>query len=215
MNPMTVAFFKNRRFVILIAPIFLLAALLVFHENVLLALGGFLVIEDKLLPADIIHVIAGEDYRSDYAIQLFQRGLAKQMFFTGGWCKIHMRYHGSHAKMIAAKKGIPINLLAVDDTEVTSTYAEVVRLKEFILRSEKPLKSVIVVSDPYHMWRSRWTYKEVLGDEVKVRMAPVPFEFSPFKKIWWRHAESRKFVKDEFLKILYYYARYKFSSGSY
>jgi len=37
-------------------------------------IGDFLVVEDDLRPADVIHIIAGDDYRTDYAIQLYQQG---------------------------------------------------------------------------------------------------------------------------------------------
>jgi len=41
------------------------AALFLLHERTLLAIGDFLVIQDELVPADVIHVIAGADYRTD------------------------------------------------------------------------------------------------------------------------------------------------------
>jgi len=48
--------------------------LVLFHEQCLLMIGDFLVVEDDLRPADVIHIIAGDDYRTDYAIQLYQQG---------------------------------------------------------------------------------------------------------------------------------------------
>ena len=63
-------------------------------------------------------------------------------------------------------QGIPPDNIALDDSEVTSTYGEVVRLREFIALSATHVRSVIVVSDPYHMRRARWTYEKVLGDEI-------------------------------------------------
>ena len=57
----------------------LLAALIlvIFHEKWLLWIGNFLIVEDQLHPADVIHVIAGDDYRTDYAIQLYKQGYGK------------------------------------------------------------------------------------------------------------------------------------------
>ena len=60
------------------------ATLFLTHERIFLAVGDFLVVRDKLEPADIIHVIAGEDYRTDYAIHLYQQGYGRLLFFTGG-----------------------------------------------------------------------------------------------------------------------------------
>lgn len=205
----------QRRHIIIIASavVILGATLFLCRERILLATGEFLIVKDTLQPADVIHVIAGEDEQTDYAIQLVQVGYGKKIFFTGGWCRESKRYHGQHARERALQRGILSKAIAIDDSQVTSTYSEVVRLKEFIDRSEEPILSVIAVSDPYHMWRARWTYRQVLGDRVELRMAPVPFELSPYKRRWWTDRGSRTMVKDEYTKIVYYYARYRFSWG--
>jgi uncharacterized SAM-binding protein YcdF (DUF218 family) len=183
------------------------------RERVLYAIGDFLVVQDKLQTADVIHVIAGPDEYTDYAVRLYQQGYGKRIFFTGGWCREHSDYHGDRGRRRAGAQGVPAEAIATDDSHVTSTYSEVVRLREFIRQSETPIQSVISVSDPYHMRRARWTYRHVLGDGVRVYMPPVPFEFSAYKRSWWMDSASGQMVKDEYLKILYYYARYRFSWG--
>ena len=195
------------------------AAVLVFGllfvglEPILLAIGDFLVIQDPLQPADVIHVIAGPDDRTDYAIQLHKGGYGKQIFFTGGWCASHGYYHGQHGAERAEAQGVRPNDIATDESPVTSTYDEVVRLREFIARSPTPVRSVIVVSDPYHMRRARWISRLVLGPAVTLTMAPVPFGVSPFQRRWWVDEASSTYVKDEYLKLVYYYARYRLSWG--
>jgi uncharacterized SAM-binding protein YcdF (DUF218 family) len=195
------------------AILFLGSTLILVREPILLAMGDFLVVQDELQAADVIHVIAGPDDRTDYAIQLYQRGYAKQIFFTGGFCTFHNYYHGQHGQERALEQGIPREAIAIDDAQVISTYEEAVRLKEFIAHSRSPVRSVIVVSDPFHMWRSRWAYRQVLGDQVGLRMAPVPFEAGPYQRRWWTGEASRQYVKEEYLKIAYYYARYQFGLG--
>jgi len=165
-------------------------------------------VHDSLQPADVLHVIAGDDYRTDYAIQLYKEGFSKVIFFTGGWCALHHYYHGRHAKERALAQGVPLEAIAVDESPVTSTYSEALRLKAYIAQSHNPIRSVIVVSDPFHMRRVRWTYQHVLDDEIKVQMAPVPFETSRYQQHWWEDDESRLMVKEELLKLLYYYIRY-------
>jgi uncharacterized SAM-binding protein YcdF (DUF218 family) len=190
-----------------------MAILYLTHEPILLAIGDFLVVRDELQPADVIHVISGPDDRTDYAIQLYQQGYARQIFFTGGWCSFHNYYHGQHGRERALEQGVPPEAIAIDDSVVTSTYAEVVQLNDFITHSQIPVRSVIVVSDPHHMRRARWTYRQVLGDQVRIRMAPVPFDRSPYQRRWWTDEGSRGYVKSEYLKIVYYYARYRLGLG--
>jgi uncharacterized SAM-binding protein YcdF (DUF218 family) len=199
--------------IIISTAVLLGAALFLLQERILLAIGDFLVVQDELHPADVIHVISGPDDRTDYAIQLYQRGYARYLFFTGGWCTFHNYYHGQHGRERALEQGIPPEAVAIDDSPVTSTYSETVELKEFIARSKAPIHSVIVVSDPYHMRRADWTYRYVLGDQISLQMAPVPFELSPYRRRWWTDEASRKYVKDEYLKMAYYYARYQLSWG--
>jgi uncharacterized SAM-binding protein YcdF (DUF218 family) len=171
------------------------ATLFLIREPVLLAIGDFLMVQDELRPADVIHVIAGPDDRTDYAIQLYRQGYARQIFFTGGWCTFHNYYHGQHGQQRALERGVPPEAIAFDEAQVTSTYDEVVRLKEFIIHSQQPVRSVIVVSDPFHMRRARWTYRHLLGDQVSLQMAPVPFALSPYHRHWWTDEKSRQYVK--------------------
>ena len=55
--------------------------LILFREHWLMLIGDLLFIEDTLYPADVIHVIAGDDYRTDYASQLYKKGYGKVIFF--------------------------------------------------------------------------------------------------------------------------------------
>lgn len=183
--------------------------LLLTYERILYAVGDYLVIQDRLEPADVIHVIAGDDYRTDYAIQLYEQGYARQIFFTGGWCIYHRYYHGQHGAERAEAEGVAKASIDIDESQVTSTYAEASLLEDLIARSSTPIRSVIVVSDPFHMRRVRWTYRKVLGDGVQVELAPVPFEMTPFSRRWWTDPASRQYVVNEYVKDIYYLARYQ------
>jgi uncharacterized SAM-binding protein YcdF (DUF218 family) len=204
---------RRGKLLFLFAALFSILLMVLFHENLLLAVGDFLIVEDKLHPADVIHVIAGDDYRSDHAIALYKQGYAKVIFFTGGWCKNHGYNHGEHGELIALAQGVPPEAIAYHDSSVKSTYDEALRLKAWIDQSPVPIQTVIVVSDPYHMRRSQWTYRWVLGKEVQVLMAPVPFEQTPYQRRWWEDEQSKRYVKDEYLKFFYYIARYQLSRG--
>jgi uncharacterized SAM-binding protein YcdF (DUF218 family) len=186
---------------------------ILFREQILLLIGDYLVVQDALNPADVIHVIAGEDYRTDYAFQLYRQGYAKTIFFTGGWCETHLYGHGVHAREKAILQGIPLDAIASDDSQVMSTYMEAERLKDWIARNGSPVKSIIVVSDPFHMRRARWTYQKVFGSEVQIQMAPVPFKRTPYQRTWWRDTVSSNYVEDEYLKFVFYQFRYQYCWG--
>ncbi len=189
--------------------------LVLFRERWLMLIGNFLVIKDALHPADVIHVIAGDDYRTDYAIQLYKEGYGKTLFFTGGWCEIHQYNHGEHAKEIALAQGAPLKTIAFDDSEVTSTYMEAEKLKEWVEHNPYPVKSIIIVSDPFHMRRVHWTYRRLFGDQIQLQMAPVPFDATPYQHTWWKDPGSRQNVQEEYSKLIYYLLRYQYSWGSF
>jgi uncharacterized SAM-binding protein YcdF (DUF218 family) len=188
---------------------------ILFHERILLAVGDYLVVQDDLQPAGVIHVIAGEDYRTEHAIYLYQQGYAQTLFFTGGWCEYHHYYHGQHGKEVALAAGVSEQAIAFDDSTVTSTYAEAERLKAWVDQRPNPIRSLIVVSDPFHMRRAQWTYRQVFGNEVEILMAPVPAEQTPYQPRWWEDQRSKRYVRDEYQKMIYYIARYQLSWGKF
>ncbi len=190
--------------------------LTLFHKSFLLFIGDLLVIEDDLHPADVIHVIAGEEFRLNYAIQLYQQGYGEMIFLTGGgWCPQHQIIHEGGWRAKAIEQGVSTENVVINDNKITSTYSEAERLKAWIENNLTPVRSIIVVSDPFHMRRARWTYKRVLGKNFEVQMAPVPFELTPFNRIWWKDWESRKNVREEYEKYIYYILRYKISWGKF
>ena len=139
------------------------ALLLSFREQLLLAIGDYLVIQDNLHPADVIAVISGPDDRTDHAIELYKRGLGARLFFTGGWCDTIQGVHALRGQEHAIAQGVPRSDIAIDSAHVISTYEEAVRLKAYIDKSPGLVKSVIIVSDPYHMRRARWAYRARAG----------------------------------------------------
>lgn len=204
------------RHLIILATVLLVGTILfeaLAREPILLAIGDHLVVQDELYSADVIHVISGLDHRTDYAIQLYKQGYGKKIFFTGGWCPLIQGNHAARGFTRAVEQGVSTQAIAIDGSRVTSTYTEVVKLKEFIDQSQVPIHSVIVVSAPHHMRRARWAYRHVLGEHVSLQMAPLPFELSPYQHRWWTDKGSRRMVWNEYLKFVYYYARYRLSWG--
>lgn len=184
-----------------------------FQDSILLMVGNLLIIQDPLQKADVIHVISGLDYRTNYAVQLYKQGYGKYLFFTGGWCPEIMGVHAERSTALSIRQGVPADVIKADPFPVTSTYQEAQRLKHWIDQEQMSIHSVIIVSDPHHMRRARWAYQQVLGKEVKLIMAPVPFDQTPDRQRWWNDGFSRSMVRDEYLKTIYYYARYWLSWG--
>ncbi|MBN2046670.1 MAG: YdcF family protein [Anaerolineaceae bacterium] len=197
----------------LVLIILLTLTAVLFRRTILIGVGKFLIVEDDLHPADIIHVIAGLDHRTNYGIQLYHAGYADQLFLTGGWCLEHQDIHAQVAAKQAVEQGVAAEDIIIDDTEIISTYEEAGRLKIYIEQSPTPIESVIVVSDAFHMRRARWAYRRVLGKDIEILMAPVPLDESPYLSEWWTEFNSRQMVIEEYTKFIYYIARYQIARG--
>ncbi len=204
------SFSKPSRLVLaFIVVLFLFTAMRDFPALTLSAIGDALVIQDELRPVDVIHVIAGDDYRTQYAIQLYQQGYAKMLFFTGGWCTFHGYDHGSHAQQLALEAGVPPQAIAYDDSKVLSTYDEALLLASYLAKNQPAYRSIMVVSDPYHMRRVQWTYRHIFGKQLTIFLAPVPFAQTPFSEQWWTDQRSSNYVREEYGKLVYYFLRYQ------
>jgi uncharacterized SAM-binding protein YcdF (DUF218 family) len=155
----------------------------------------------------VIHVISGPSDRIEYGIQLYQEGYGERLYLTG-----RGRQAGEY-KRKAVRLGVPAEAVVADGAWVTSTYSEALRLQTYIAQSEVPVRSVIVCSDAYHTRRARWAYRRVLGSQVQLQMAPVPFDQSPLQREWWVHPLSRERVAEEYAKLVYYFARYQLFHG--
>jgi uncharacterized SAM-binding protein YcdF (DUF218 family) len=185
----------------------------VFHAPILLSIGNFLATRSGLEKGEIVHVISGADSRADYGIELVKAGYAPKIFFTGGWCDEINGYHGQRGKQRALKQGVAEDAITTDDSKVVSTYDEALRLKAYLDKQPQQTRSIIVVSDPFHMRRVAWTYRSVFGPNMKIILAPVPFEKTQFNPRWWLDAESARNVGEEYAKLGYSLLRYQFASG--
>ena len=176
-------------------------------------IGDSLIVNDPLQKSDLITAISGPEYRIIYAAELYKKGLGATLFFTGGFSEENQRSEATWSKYVATITGVPEEAIAIDDTTVISTYDEAVLLKKYMEAHPGTIQSIIVVTDAYHTRRARWIYQKVLGDEITILMAPVPFDRTGLSKSWWANAESRKFVFNEYLKFGFYVLRYQMTSG--
>jgi uncharacterized SAM-binding protein YcdF (DUF218 family) len=193
----------------------LVVALLMLQEPILSRIGDYLAVKSQLQKAEIVHVISGPDTRTDYGIELVKAGYAPKIFFTGGWCSEINGYHGERGRQLALTQGLPESAITINDSKVTSTYDEALLLKAHLDKSSEPVRSIIVVSDPYHMRRVEWTYHRIFGKAIEIILAPVPFEKTQFKQKWWLHGESARNIGEEYLKLGYYILRYQLASGAF
>jgi uncharacterized SAM-binding protein YcdF (DUF218 family) len=115
---------------------------------------------DMARPASAIVVLGAAQYvgrpspvlraRLDHAIDLWRRGLAPRIIFTGGFGDRDTTSEAAVAQRYAIEHGIPPRVILIENAgrSTTESLAQVASLME-----AEPTRDVILVSDPFHMLR--------------------------------------------------------------
>lgn len=167
--------------------------------------GAFLVYQDKIEPADAILVLGGgERERVTQGIELAKNKYASWMMFTGEY---HMPVYGApthwadEASKLAVSKGLDkdkmIPIYNSDSTRSDATLSKTICI-------EKHFRSLIVVSEPYHLKRAHFIFNKVYrGSGIKIMIYPVQKSwYRP--NAWWKVKPGFWAVDMEYQKMLFY-----------
>jgi uncharacterized SAM-binding protein YcdF (DUF218 family) len=159
----------------------------------------FLVVEDPPVAADAAVVLAGDpDYeRTLTAARLVQSGQARLLIVTGG-----QRGPGDGAESLRAHAlaaGVDPGRIRMETTS-TSTRESLLALVPILDR--EGVKSVLLVTSPYHQRRAFWCARRAWPGRVIHNHPASPAGWAP--EGWWHTARSRRLVSSEYGKLLYY-----------
>jgi len=177
---------KSKTLSFLVIPLLLLA---LFYA-LFLHIGSWLAAADSPQRADVIVCISGSSARTDKAVSLLQQGLAGKIAVTTD--QVY--------RAVLAKKVPPENILRTD-WSATTTFQEGMIIKSLL---DYRYSSAMVVSDPFHLFRVRWTLHHFFPDGL-VRFSFISSDAPSLQGFWWSKADSRLFVLSELPKILYYW----------
>jgi len=117
---------------------------------------------DEAQPADIIVVLGAAEYRGkpspvlrarlDHALALYKEGFAPRILTTGGAGGDPVYTEGDVGRAYLVSRGVPSEAIVVD-AEGASTVYSTASAAEIMRRMA--LKSCIVVSDGYHIFRAK------------------------------------------------------------
>jgi uncharacterized SAM-binding protein YcdF (DUF218 family) len=177
-----------------------------------LRLGHFLTVDDALSQADAIVILGGGNPgRARHGVELFERGYAPVVVFSGGTLKdVGLACSSAMLSLEAAQElGLPPGV-AIIAPEAQSTYDEAVNLRG--LARERGWGSphrrwgLIIVTEPLHTRRAARTFRTLLPEvEVIVSAAPDP-RYDPAR--WWESEHGLVGVFNELLKLGFYWAKY-------
>lgn len=176
---------------------------------------------DPQTDGDLIFTLAGLQSRKIYSLELFSQGRAKQILLSVGRFEIR--------RFSKLDWPAPIDLLQVaapippakrhffvwesegrTETKLVprgtlGTRSEVRALADW-LADHPEVKSMSIVTSPYHLRRARLCCSALLRGSVKFSLIAAKDEaHDPERESWWRQRSGRAIVFPEIAKLLVYW----------
>jgi uncharacterized SAM-binding protein YcdF (DUF218 family) len=171
---------------------------LLFYQPLLKAYGLWLTPISADPTADIA-VSLGEGARRAQAIDLYQTGQVNAIYVDA------LPYRDVEA--IQQNYHLPDQAILWGGCLVFTTFEQATAFRDTISNAPPP-QSLVLVSDPFHLRRSRWTFRRVLGPGIVIKTAAAPELPPAMYRHWWRHQPARQWVSSETQKILFYWLYY-------
>jgi uncharacterized SAM-binding protein YcdF (DUF218 family) len=171
----------------------------IFHSQILGALGGYLVQEEAPQKADAAVVLAGDSWgnRILTAAQLERDGYVPKVLVSGPDGEYGL-YESDLAIPFAVKHGYPESYFVAVTHGARSTRAEAVALLPEIRR--EGIRRLLVVTSNFHTRRAGRIFREAAPDLTIVVVGAPDRYFTP--QGWWRNREAQKTFVTEWEKTI-------------
>ena len=197
------------------ALVLLVLLALAFRSQILTGVADYLIVDDKLQPADIIVLLNSEyNTRPFRASELYKQGLAPLIVIARSESTptVDMGLLPNDTDIsigVMEKLGVPAGRIVILPFPggVTSTFDEAGAVRQYI--TAHPLHRIILVTSSFHTRRARWVFEKVLaGLPVSLEMAAVPY--AGFDQTnWWKNETGLITLNNEYIKWFYYLLKYR------
>jgi len=174
--------------------------------------GHFLCVETPVKKADVIYVFAGNTReRSLRAARLFDEGYAKKIVVSGELISENLKALNlfiNEARVTARAleiRGVPRkNIVIVEHS--TSTLEELLLLRDYMEKNK--LRSVILVSSPFHMRRVVMAAHKVFAQSDYTLYFTAAHPSITDLDNWWKEETDLITVQTEYIKLGLYFIKY-------
>ena len=157
----------------------------------MLNIGNWLSTSEKLQNVEIIVCLSHDKSRVQKTVDIFRKGYGKIILVTTALTYNSLR-----------KIGLTENNLLLLDLNPSSTFQEALYVSAFLDKSS--YQSAIIVSDPIHLYRARWSFNHLLPETVTKRVF-ISSDPQWAEDAWWKNTATRKYVFNEISKVIYYW----------
>lgn len=185
-----------------------------FRSRILTGLADYLIVSDRLQPADVIVLLNSEvNTRPFRASALYQQGLAPVIVIARSestpTVDLGLVPNDTDISVgVMEKQGVPADRIIIlpFPSGVTSTFDEASAVRQYVVAHQA--YRIILVTSAFHTRRARWTFEKVLaGLPVRLEMAPVPY--AGFDQTdWWKNETGLITLNNEYIKWFYYLFKY-------
>lgn len=186
------------------------AALWLARRPFLTAVGGALVADDALVPADVI-VVSSASARADAleAARLYAAGISPRLVIAE-WVRepvdveierlgVPFLHVTALARAILERSGVPPSAITVLPGAASGTEDEVAAVAAYV--PDAGIRSVLYVGPRTHTARARWLLRHRLPPSVRVAArGPAADDFAADG--WWRSRDQSREVMAEYLRWL-------------
>lgn len=130
--------------------------------------------------------------RTMRAVQLYRNGMAPALLFTGG-VGDHPPSEAQAARNLARAHGIPERAFVLEELS-TSTWENAINAATIC--RERGWKKVIVVSDPYHLYRAARNFKKAGLEPFPSPARDCARNRSPFSRAEWAVRDTLLVLRD-------------------
>jgi uncharacterized SAM-binding protein YcdF (DUF218 family) len=188
---------------------------LVFRSQILTGLADYLIVSDKLQPADVIVLLNSDVNTRPFRVaELYQQGLAPLVLIARSestpTVNLGLLPNDTDISVAVMEKlGVPANKIIILPFPggVTSTFDEAYAVRQYVAANQT--RRIILVTSAFHTRRARWTFEKVLaGLPVTLEMAAVPY--AGFDQTnWWKNETGLITLNNEYIKWFYYLFKYR------
>lgn len=140
----------------------------------LVAMGSFLIYGDRLKPSDsVVALGGGNESRVAEAVALIHDHYGQWLIITEpGEIEPGAGMGSRFFRTVAIEEGLSEHAIFITEGTQGSTHDEAVAVMQLMQKHQ--MKSVIVVTDPFHTMRTRIIFRDVFeGSGLEIRVHPV------------------------------------------